>query len=237
MLRSEELGLSKTIDVGMTPEWLENIKKDLQPARDLISKQKLKKDSDSPECYNVCWPLGHTPYSSKEDKIKRANEGTYKEIEFDTHILNCNYFNKGRPDEYIVHGILSKTPQFEIGEHVKKYADAIAEKYNLQDKFRVMIVLYKGPGFCMKWHTDKYTSNRFQLPLVSSKNGKFGWKYTHDDMTEEEIWLGMEEGISYWVDTSIMHIFDNSFSGCTERIHFMVDYLDWEPNYENGYRP
>jgi hypothetical protein len=234
MHRSEELGLSKTIDIGMTSEWLENIKKDLQPAFDLILKQQLRKESNNPECYNVSWPLGHTPYSSKEDKIKRTNEGTYKEIEFDTHILNCNYFNKGKPDEYVVHGILSKTPQFEIGEHVKKYADAIAEKFNLQDKFRVMIVLYKGPGFCMKWHTDGYTFNRFQLPIVSTPNGQFGWQYTHENNEIEEVWLSMKEGVSYWVNTQNIHIFDNSLPGCTERIHFMVDYLDWEPFYERN---
>lgn len=239
MHRSEELGLSKKIDLGMTPEWWNGIKQDLKPALDLVD-QHLTSGFKNPggEYFNLSWPLGHTPYSSKEDKEKRKAAGIYEEIEFPNYILNCNYFRKGQDDEYTVHGILSKSPQFEIGEHVQRYADTIAELYDLQDKYRVMVVMYKGPKFCMQWHTDGYTYNRFQLPIISSPNGQFGWRYTHEDNEIEEVWLSMEEGISYWVNTQNLHIFDNSRPGCTGRIHFMIDYLDWEPYYErnNGKR-
>lgn len=219
----------------MTPEWLNKIKNELQPAFDLINLHRTTNNNiTTPECYNLCWPLGHTPYSSKEDKIKRQQEGIYKETEFDDYILNCNYFNKGLSTEYTVLGLLTKEPQFYIGEHIQKYADAISTKFNFHDKHCVMLVLYKGPGFCMKWHKDSYTANRFQLPIVSSLNGQFGWKYLNENNETEEVWLGMEEGITYWVDTNTTHIFDNSKEGCTERIHFMVDFLDWEPHYERN---
>ena len=239
MHRSEELGLSKVVDIGMTPEWWEGIKSDLSPALKLVYEH-LESGYENPggEYFNLSWPLGHTPYSSREDKDTRTAQGLYEEIEFPNYILNCNYFRKGQPTEYIVHGILTKEPYFEVGEHVQRYADALADKFDLHDKYRVMVVMYKGPGFCMQWHQDPYTFNRFQLPIVSTPNGQFGWQYKHEDGEIEEVWLSMEEKVSYWVNTQNTHIFDNSRPGCTGRIHFMIDYLDWEPFYErnNGQR-
>lgn len=239
MHRSEELGLSKVVDIGMNEQWWEGIKSDLAPALKLVDEH-LNSGFKNPggEYFNLSWPMGHTPYSSSEDKAKRKASGTYEEIEFDNYILNCNYFRKGQPDEYIVHGILTKQPQFEIGDHIQRYADAIADKFNLHDKYRVMVVMYKGPGFSMQWHTDGYTRNRFQLPIISSPHGLFGWQYSHSENNVEEVWLSMQEGVSYWVNTQNIHIFDNSRPGCTGRVHFMIDYLDWEPFYEsnNGQR-
>jgi hypothetical protein len=238
MHRSEELGLSRVVDAGMTEEWYNDIVSDLQPAIDLIEKH-LNSGYDNPggEYFNLSWPLGHTPYMPAEQKKERTEQGLYEEIEFDDYVLNCNYFRKGTPEEYIVHGIRPKYTSFAVGKHVKRYIDTIAEIDGHQDRNKVMLVMYKGPNFSMQWHNDSYTYNRYQLPITTTPFGQFGWQYTHNDGSVEETWLSLDKGVTYWVDTQTTHIFDNSRPGCTGRIHFMVDYLDWKPHYENGFKP
>lgn len=238
MHRSEELGLSRIVDVGMTEEWYNAIVSDLQPAIDLIE-QHLASGYNNPggEYFNLSWPLGHTPYMSVQQKKERTDQGLYEEIVFDNYFLNCNYFRKDTPDQYIVHGIRPKEISFEVKKNVKKYIDTIAEIDGHQNRNKVMLVMYKGPNFCMQWHNDSYTYHRYQFPITTTPYGQFGWQYKHSDKNVEEVWLSMDKGTTYWVNTQNIHIFDNSRPGCTGRIHFMVDYLDWEPFYENGFKP
>ncbi len=238
MHRSEQLGLSKIVDVQMSEEWYNGIVSDIQPAIDLINEH-LNSGYENPggEYFNLSWPMGHTPYTSSEQKRERTEQGLYEEVEFDNYDLNCNYFRKGTDEEYIVHGILTKKPNYEVGKYVQKLIDTISEKEKLQDKYIVMLVMYKGPNFCMQWHQDLYTHHRFQLPITTTPEGQFGWQYKHEDGNVEEVWLSMEKAVLYKVNTQNIHIFDNSRPGCTGRIFFMVDFLDWKPFYQNGYCP
>lgn len=239
MHRSEELGLSRHLDINMTEQWFTGIVQDLSPAIKLIEKH-LASGYNNPggEYFNLSWPLGHTPYMKPEDKVNRTANGLYEEIQFDDYVLNCNYFRKDTPDQYVVHGLRPKYTSYDVGPYVKRYIDTVAEAEGLQDKYKVMLVMYKGPDFCMQWHTDGYTKHRYQFPITTTPFGQFGWQYTHADNSIEEVWLSMEKAETYWVNTQNTHIFDNSRPGCTGRIHFMVDYLDWEPFYErnNGQR-
>jgi len=236
MSRTEELGLSEDIShkVKMDEEWFKGINDELSPALDLVERH-LNSGFKNPggEYFNLSWPMGHTPYIGSPEKKAREAEGVYEEHDFGDYILNCNHFTKRNGDKYIVHGMRVKEPEYIIGPHIQRLVDTIAHAQGLQDKHVVMLVMYKGPEFCMQWHNDTYTQHRYQIPLTSNKYGLFGWQYTHEDGEVEEAWTNLEKGHTYWVNTQNVHIFDNSRPGCAGRIHFMIDYLDWEPHYED----